>query len=197
MLWDDSVTVDLATHMSQVLILLKRAEGVWYEHDYYHPYNFALNFNALRKSSKKNLFYSVYPQARISWQLPSDSVPDEKLDKTDKSLDDGTFYLPISYYTNMLPQTHTGKNVDNATKSIDQLDLTQTTNTPGPSTTLALNRTVTTRCKQLLCSPETLLLGILTELLFFSYDTRKSSAHSSTRFNKYGSIRHCRCRRTG
>ncbi len=91
MSWAESVTVTLATHISQVSVLLKRAQHVWFENDYYHPYDFALNFNALRKSNEMDFFLSVYPQARFSWKPPSDRVPaNETSDKEAEHDDDST-----------------------------------------------------------------------------------------------------------
>ncbi len=93
--WLKSFKTILGIHMAQMLVLLRKAKEVWLEHDYYHPYDFALNFNALRRSTGMKRFFSVYPQARLSWQILSDRSSDAVEPESNDDDGNGTFNLPL------------------------------------------------------------------------------------------------------
>lgn len=74
--WASKIVVTLTTHMALLLVLLRQAAtDIDFEHDWYHPYDWTLNFNACRWSGalKGKYEFSVYPQARLGLVVETDA----------------------------------------------------------------------------------------------------------------------------
>lgn len=85
--WARSVSITLKTHVVDLCNLLHLAFMQRYEHPWYNGYDYGLNFNSLRTSTK-DIRFSVYPQAKFIWVKPSDRIPDDEPEE-DEAPDDG------------------------------------------------------------------------------------------------------------